>query len=182
MEEIWKPLTGYKRYYAVSNLGRVKSLKRKITQKNGIIKYYKETIKNPKLQEKEYARVSINTPNIKNKWLQRSRIILSTFKPVRYMKNLDVNHINGIKTDDRLENLEWTTRKENIEHAFKTGLCNHRRGEGLCYSKLKEKDVLVIREMIKNKISMSEIARKYNLNRTSIYSIKDGKSWKHIKI
>lgn len=50
------------------------------------------------------------------------RIILSTFNPVENMDKLDVNHKNGNKLDNRLENLEWCTRSENIIHSFKNGL------------------------------------------------------------
>ena len=50
------------------------------------------------------------------------RLILKTFKPCNNMENLDVNHINGDKTDNRLINLEWCTRSENIKHSYKNKL------------------------------------------------------------
>ena len=50
------------------------------------------------------------------------RLILSSFKPVENMDKLDVNHINGDKTDNRLSNLEWCTRSQNIKHSYKNGL------------------------------------------------------------
>ena len=50
------------------------------------------------------------------------RLILETFCPRPDMKTLQVNHINGIKSDNRLENLEWCTRSENLIHAYKKGL------------------------------------------------------------
>lgn len=50
------------------------------------------------------------------------RLILSSFYPIKNMENLDVNHINGDKLDNRLENLEWCTRSENIIHSYENGL------------------------------------------------------------
>ena len=50
------------------------------------------------------------------------RLVLSTFNPIENMGDYDVNHKNGDKLDNRLENLEWCTRSENIKHSYKNGL------------------------------------------------------------
>ena len=65
---------------------------------------------------------------IKGKNKLSHRIILETFMSLGKDNKLHVNHINGIKTDNRLENLEWTTRSENTRHAFKNGLQNNIAG------------------------------------------------------
>lgn len=60
-------------------------------------------------------------PNLQKQVLVH-RLILSTFNPIENMNRYDVNHINGDKLDNRLENLEWCTRSENIKHSYKNGL------------------------------------------------------------
>jgi hypothetical protein len=68
-----------------------------------------------------YHRVHIYVGGYKNKTIKTHRLIAETFLPKQDSK-MDVNHINGIKSDNRIENLEWCTRSQNILHAFRTGL------------------------------------------------------------
>ena len=68
------------------------------------------------IDKKGYATVGLNT-NHGNKQFMVHRIALSTFCPREDMYDLEVNHINGIKDDNRLENLEWVTHTENMQHA-----------------------------------------------------------------
>lgn len=56
------------------------------------------------------------------------RLVLSTFKPVKNMEKLDVNHKDGNKTNNKLENLEWCTRSQNIIHSYKNGLQKKKKG------------------------------------------------------
>lgn len=88
-----------------------------------------------------------------------------------------INHKNGIKTDNRAENLEWVTHKENIHHALNSGLIP--TGERCSWSKLKEKDVIFIRT---NKdLSKEELSKKFNVSKTTITDILKYRSWKNLK-
>lgn len=101
MIEIWKPITGYLEYQ-VSNLARIKS-------KSG----------NPMsliTDQKGYYKVNL-WQDSKRKTFRVHRLMAIEFMP--NPNNLPfINHINGIKTDNRLENLEWCTNSENNKHAF----------------------------------------------------------------
>lgn len=86
-----------------------------------------------------------------------------------------INHKNGIKTDDRAENLEWATCSENTIHFYKTGLQTGSHGERSAFHKLKLKQVREIRKF-KNP-NCKELARKYNVSPRTIYRILIGETW-----
>jgi hypothetical protein len=111
--EIWKPIEQYPGY-EVSSLGRIKSYK--VNKVNGKLLYGKDS--------KGYVGIDIRI-NGKTKQELLHRLVLSTFCPVEGWEELTVNHKNGNRKDNRLENLEWMTNSENTSHArrtLKTGL------------------------------------------------------------
>ncbi len=118
MQEIWKDIEGYEGLYQVSNLGRTKSLKRKFVKEEKILTYTKN--------KKGYLQVSL-AKNGKTKTERVNRLVAKTFIP--NPKNLpQVNHIDGNKLDNSIENLEWCDCKYNINEAWKIGLNKKRFG------------------------------------------------------
>ena len=86
-----------------------------------VMSHYYERFISCKGDKNGYLRVGLtNASGLKT--FKVHRVILQTFRPVEGMEALEVNHINGNKTDNRVENLEWVTTLENIQHAIKTGL------------------------------------------------------------
>ena len=119
MNEIWKDIAGYEGYYQVSNLGRVKSVSRKVSNGHGMVAK-EERILQPNTLAKGYYQVTLYNGETR-KCFQVHRLVASAFIP-----NVDgypqVNHRNGDKQDNRADNLEWCDNSMNQLHAWKTGL------------------------------------------------------------
>jgi hypothetical protein len=115
-EEIWKDAIGFEEYYQVSSLGRVRSKDRVIRNKHST-RLFKGVISNPSKRKSNYIRVVFSCHG-KNKTFDVHRIVALTFFNIKETK-LTVNHINGNKHDNRIENLELITQAENNLHKYR---------------------------------------------------------------
>jgi len=157
MLEVWKDVVGYKTLYKVSNLGRVKSLER-IHIMNGCVKrrVRKEIMLTP-TYDRGYLILGLTTSKGIQKMKKVHRLVLEAFIPNIHNKRT-VNHINGIKDDNRLENIEWATDLENTQHGRKAGLFHD------------EKPINQIKNgvIIDTFKSLSEASRKTNIQISNI--------------
>ncbi len=119
-EEIWKDVVGHEHNYMVSNMGRVKS-KTRVNQSDrwGHCTFIGKVFKH-KIDKDGYPHVGLRTNKIK-KYPPIHRLVATAFIPNPENKKT-VNHKNGIKTDNRVVNLEWATHQENTAHAYATKL------------------------------------------------------------
>lgn len=113
MEE-WKPIRGHPNHF-VSSLGNVRSTDHVVSDK-GRPSHRKGKVFSITASGNGYARVYVE-----KKCYAVHRLVAEAFIPKPAGKDF-VNHKNGIKTDNRAENLEWVTRSENCKHAYRTGL------------------------------------------------------------
>lgn len=120
--EFWKDIKDYEKLYQVSNLGRVRSLSHLAS--NGVKDIlYKGRILKPFLDgKKNYLQVCLSKNNNKRKYLVH-RLVAETFIENKYNK-AEVNHKDGNKQNNYVDNLEWVTSKENKNHAYKNGYYN----------------------------------------------------------
>lgn len=108
------------------------------------------------------------------------RLILENFNPIDNMENMQVNHIDGNKQNNKLENLEWVTCSENNQHAHKIGLKNQ-KGEHNNASKLTENDVKeIINLLLETNMTQKEIGRIYGISDQAIGDIKAHQRWKYL--
>lgn len=110
--EIWKDIEGYVGLYQVSNLGRIKSLANRSNHKDEVI------LKPATVQG--YKKVNLYK-NSNGKIYPVHRLVATAFISNEFNKE-EVNHIDGNKNNNCVENLEWNTKKENQIHCVKTGL------------------------------------------------------------
>ncbi len=120
MKEIWKDVKGYEGLYQVSNLGRVKSLKR-IVKRNGHNYPIKKEVTLSQAVNKRTGYCMVNLYNNGVKVKSVHRLVIGAFLKNIHNKK-DTNHKDGIKTNNKLSNLEYATRSENEKHAYRIGL------------------------------------------------------------
>lgn len=116
---IWKPVVGWEGFYEISNRGEVRGVARMVVAPKGL-----RTIKGRKIKTRinndGYVEIRLSKEGkTKTTFLH---ILLASAFIINPDKKPEVNHINGIKTDNRIMNLEWVTHSENMQHAFKNNL------------------------------------------------------------
>jgi hypothetical protein len=124
LQEQWRPVKGYERLYEISNLGRVRSLDKKVKCGYGAYRIMKGKILSLTLGTTGSLRCALGSEQ-KFKTTFIHRIVAMAFLTKTPERNY-VNHKNGIKTDNRIENLEWCTKHEDCQHAQDTGLSKAR--------------------------------------------------------
>lgn len=182
--ELWKDIPNFEGLYQASSLGNIRSIYR-----------YKKVLKQTK-SKNGYLKVML-CANKKRKLISVHRLIAMTFLE-NFDINLQANHKNGIKTDNKVENLEMVTPSENIRHSFKNGLQKAKYGENHPLYRKYGKDNKTSKKVnqydmqgnfIKTWDSIKDVERELNINNSNISSCCNGKKgsaggfkWKHYKM
>lgn len=177
MLEVFKPIKNYESLYAVSNLGRVKSLHRIIN--NHVID---EKILRPRISKDGYLSVILHKDN-KPKTFKIHRLVAEAFIPNFEMKET-INHIDGNKLNNTATNLEWSTRSEQMYHAYQHKLKSSDSGTENANSNLSEDDVRFIRKtFVKNSRKFGAVAlgKKFNVSHRTVLNIVEGKTYKNVR-
>lgn len=167
MEEKWKYIPGYENFYQISNMGRIKSLERKVKCKNGY-RTVKERILKPVKVGVGYLMVPLNKDG-KIKLYLIHRLVAYSFIQNDSLFKTDINHKNEIKSDNRAENLEWCTKEYNNNY----GTRNEKSSKSKINGK-KSKAVICI-ETGKFYPSTREVERQFGFSHQSISACCEGK-------
>lgn len=169
--EIWKDIPCYEGFYKISNKGRVLSLSR-------------HGVKVDRILKNRISHGYLNVILYKNK--NKKMHLIHRLIAISFITNPEnkpqINHKNGIRTDNSIDNLEWTTQSENMLHAYKIGLQKFHgkpmpRGENCCRSKLTDLQVNEIRNKYKKgQIRYIDLAKEYKVSDRQIGYIINNKS------
>ena len=125
----------------------------------------------------EYQIINFSLSNGKKRTFRLHRLVMMAFSPIENIDEFEVNHKDGNKLNNRLDNLEWCTSSENQLHAFKIGLQKARKGSKSNFAKLNEEDIQNIFELRKQGFTQQEIAEKIGCTRSNISYILNNKTW-----
>jgi hypothetical protein len=178
MNEIWKNVLGYEGAYEVSNQGRVRRIGRGLGVQPGRILQTRKT-------KDGYAKVKLCIRG-KGKLVSVHTLVAEGFLGKR-PPGQQVNHKNGIEDDNRVENLEWVTPSQNLQHAFDHLGRVSPHGESHGVSRLTEEQVREIRRLHalhkggkSHEYSYSDLAERFGVTRGNIGHIVRRVAWKHI--
>lgn len=180
--EEWRDIPGYEGMYQISSFGRVKSLSRKIV-KDFIDGRHAEHISQEIIlspcSARGYKRVILHKNGEGRRFLVH-RLVAEAFVDNPNCEKI-VNHLDGNKTNNVPENLEWCDYSRNMQHAFDEGIRgkheNHPR------SKFTNAQVLEIRKRRREHgITSTQIAKEYGMSTTNAKDIINGKTWKGLEI
>jgi len=173
MAEIWKDVLGYEELYQVSSLGRVKRL--------AGYRVPEERILQPWRNAAGYLAVGLWRDG-RRKHMLVHRLVAIAFLG-KAPPGCEVNHKNGIKDDNRVENLEWVTQSENGKHAY--DILGRRaapsKGEANGSAKLTRREVVEIRKLYATgRYTYAELGKMFGVDCTNIGLIVRRETWQHV--
>lgn len=183
--EEWRPVKDYEEAYEVSNMGRVRSLKRKVRNRHPTGQVVKGRF--VKLCVSNGYHVMNLWKSNKHRTVRVHRLVAEAFieNPFNYP---EVNHINLVRSDNRVENLEWCTHRGNMKHAYDHGKIPI--GDRHKCAKLTNENVLEIRDAFskENNIGLRrardgfvrELSERFNVSRSAISQVINNVRWRHI--
>lgn len=144
--EEWRPVKGYEGEYEVSNHGNVRSLDRRVKHGWCGLQTFRGRVLKLNQHSGGYLKVKLRGGKQED---YAHRLVAKAFIGDPPEGMTEVNHKNGIKTDNRVENLEWCSRQGNVDHAVATGLVDS-RGDKSCHAKYRDADVRRAWDMVFN--------------------------------
>lgn len=176
MNEQWRDIPGWEGWYQVSSHGNVRSLPRVMVRKDRRLCMARGR-QLALINKGPYKRVNLYRIGAYESPLVHS-LVARAFLPNPECKP-QVNHINGVQWDNRVDNLEWATSSENMSHASRCGLLGT-VGESSHFAKLSAAQVVEIRAQFAGGISQRAIARDFGISQSQVSRIASGRDWKSL--
>lgn len=169
-KEQWKDINGWEGFYQISNMGRLKSLKRPFVPVDKILKSC--------VDRDGYLFAGLFRCGKRLGCPKIHRLVLEAFVGTRPC-GMECRHIDGDKKNNRLDNIEWATHEVNEFDKYGHGTIMHGSKNG--YSKLTEEDVILIRKLWKTgRYTQWGLAHKFGVHQFCIWSLIHKKTWKHV--
>ena len=173
-KEIWRPVVGWEGQYAVSNMGRVMRTSRtRNGRASGTLLYQTKLM--PRGSLTSYYWIRLFSPSIPRRHTRQyvHRLVAAAF--IGDPNGLEINHLNGNGTDNRVVNLEICTRKQNILHSRR--VLGRGRGEDHGHAKITEKTAGEVKRLLAIGIRQCDISRRLALKKSIVYRIACGECW-----
>lgn len=169
-----KPLPDHEKEYGVSPDGKVYSFNYR-----GCVGRIKELHQSSLFDKRRKNTTMYRRTKIRSKTIPIHRLVAATFipNPNNYP---EVNHKDGVKHNNNVENLEWCTTKQNNMHAVMNGLDLHCKGSDHWLAKINEMTAAKIKNLIKSGMMCTKIASELDVSKHIVYDIKYNKAWRHI--
>lgn len=172
----WRDVEGWKGLYQVSSLGQVRSLSRLIRSRGTGVRQIPGRVLKPG-DNRGYLGVVLDDASRR---VRKSihRLVAIAFLGNPPSERSQVNHKNGVKSDNTVGNLEWVSPSENEAHAVRNGL--KARGERHARAVLTIATVAAIRSGRTRGESLSRLARQYHASKRTVLDVVQGRTWRHV--
>lgn len=170
--EEWRDIPGYEGIYQVSDQGRVRRIAKKIGATKGYV--FQSRINRHGYRILDLRKDGVQTTH------QVHRLVMLAFAGEPPTHKHQVNHMNGIRHDNRLVNLEYVTASENLLHSYYV-LGRPRSGDGRSRSVFTEQQVREIRTLHAQGLGYKRLAKRFGASRSAVMGVCRYKTWKHIE-
>ena len=171
-EEEWRAIPGWETSYEVSSLGRVRGLRRPLATGRWWASRIKKTSNNHGYMWVQLSRYGVD------KWFPVHRLVLEAFNGLPLIAHPQTRHLNGIRDDNRPENLSWGSAYANARDRDAHGTTA--RGERQHLAKLSPEKVQAIRRRRADGVVIVAIANEFGVSFTTIQNILSGRTWRHV--
>lgn len=174
--EIWRPVLGFESLYEVSQLGRIRHVIKIDRHGNPYLGQPRKQL----VSSDGYLFVQLYIPGVAKRKSPRVHVLVAHAFLGTKPKGMEINHIDGNKQNNRVENLEYCSHAQNMAHAALHNLLANNQGEHNCNAKLTDSDVYEIRRFSSLGETNVAIAKRFNVTDVLVSKIVRRKLWSHL--